>query len=449
MSSMIVETKYGKLQGVKEDGCVVFKGVPYAQPPAGDLRFKAPRPPRPWEGVLKADAFGCRSAQIDVHTPDTFYGKEFYQEKVFATPVSEDSLYLNLWVPEDAFAEEGDDSCPLPVAVYIHGGAFLGGCGHEAEFRTGAYGKKGVILVTINYRLGVFGFLAHPWLEAEDDVACGNYGIMDQIAALDWIRENIRAFGGDPENITIFGQSAGCISVQTLLSTPYAKGKFAKAILQSGAGYPVVVQRDVTLDQAFEYGKMVAEKAGAASLEELRAVPMETLLTVQGEVSEKLMAAGQGLAFCPVLNGKFRTQTYDGAIENGTVANVPTMIGSTRNDITVTPEEAASQQSRFRESCRGWALAMEKLGHAPSYVYYFKRSMPGDDAGAFHSSELWYMFGTQKRCWRPLTEGDDRLAETMVSYWTNFMKNGSPEGPGLKLWPPCTAENPFEMEFDI
>ena len=298
MSSMIVETKYGKLQGVKEDGCIVFKGVPYAMPPVGDLRFKAPRPPMPWDGVLKADAFSCRSAQNDINTPDTFYGKEFYQEKVFATPVSEDSLYLNLWVPEDALAGEAEERHSFPVAVYIHG-AFLGGCDHEAEFRTGAYGKKGVILVTINYRLGVFGFLAHPWLEAEDDVACGNYGIMDQIAALDWIRENIRAFGGDPENITIFGQSAGCISVQTLLSTPYAKGKFAKAILQSGAGYPVVVQRDVTLDQAFEYGKMVADKAGAASLEELRAVSMETLLAVQGEISEELMSTGQGLVFLP------------------------------------------------------------------------------------------------------------------------------------------------------
>ena len=185
-----------------------------------------------------------------------------------------------------------------------------------------------------------------------------------------WIRllpwtgsgKNIRAFGGDPENITIFGQSAGCISVQTLLSTPYAKGKFAKAILQSGAGYPVVVQRDVTLDQAFEYGKMVAEKAGAASLEELRAVSMETLLAVQGEISEELMSTGQGLVFCPVLNRKFRTQTYDGAVENGTIANVPTMIGSTRNDITVTPEEAASQQSRFRESCRGWGAGHGKAG---------------------------------------------------------------------------------------
>ena len=153
MSSMIVETKYGKLQGVKEDGCIVFKGVPYAMPPVGDLRFKAPRPPMPWDGVLKADAFSCRSAQNDINTPDTFYGKEFYQEKVFATPVSEDSLYLNLWVPEDALAGEAEERHSFPVAVYIHGGAFLGGCGHEAEFRTGAYGKKGVILVTINYRL--------------------------------------------------------------------------------------------------------------------------------------------------------------------------------------------------------------------------------------------------------------------------------------------------------
>ncbi len=457
MSSMIVETKYGKIQGVKEDGCVLFKGVPYAMAPIGQLRFKAPQPPKPWEGVFVADSFGCRSPQIEVNTPDTFYGKEFYQEEVFATPISEDSLYLNIWVPEDALdseekAEENtsvQDKPLLPVAFYIHGGAFMGGCGHELEFRTGAYGKEGVILVTINYRLGLFGFLAHPWLEAEDDAACGNYGIMDQIAALTWVKENIRAFGGDPDNITIFGQSAGCMSVQTLLSTPYAKGKFAKAILQSGAGYPVIIQKDVTLEQAFEYGEMVVKKAGVSSLEELRAVSMEDLLKIQDEIVGELMASGKGLAFCPVLNGKFRTMTYEAAIENGAVANVPTMIGSTKNDITVTPEEAQSQHSRLRESCKGWAFQMEKLGHKPSYVYYFKRDLPGDDAGAFHSSELWYMFGTLKECWRPLTEADDCLAETMVSYWTNFMKNGSPEGPGLKLWPPCTKEDPFEMIFDI
>ena len=174
--------------------------------------------------------------------PPSLYGKEFYTDTVFATPVSEDGLYLNIWVPDR------ECTAPLAVAVYIHGGGFMGGCGHEVEFRTNAYAAKDVILVTINYRLGMFGFLAHPWLAEEDDVACGNYGIMDQIAALNWVRENIAAFGGDPDNITIFGQSAGCMSVQTLLSTPYARGKFAKAILQSGAGYPVIIQPEVPLE---------------------------------------------------------------------------------------------------------------------------------------------------------------------------------------------------------
>ena len=188
-------------------------------------------------------------------------------------------------------------TAPLAVAVYIHGGGFMGGCGHEVEFRTNAYAAKDVILVTINYRLGMFGFLAHPWLAEEDDVACGNYGIMDQIAALNWVRENIAAFGGDPDNITIFGQSAGCMSVQTLLSTPYARGKFAKAILQSGGGYPVIIQPEVPLEDAFERGKKAAGLLGASCLDMLRAVPAERIYEVQGKLMMESMMAGKGLRF--------------------------------------------------------------------------------------------------------------------------------------------------------
>ncbi len=443
MTDCMAVTKYGKIQGVREDGCILFKGVPYAKPPVGELRWRAPQKPEPWTDVFMADTYPNRSAQVDRFDDTSLYQKEFYEDKVYATPASEDSLYLNIWVPDKACDHA------LPVAFYIHGGAFMGGTGHELEFRTNAYAKKDVILITINYRLGVFGFLAHPWLTAEDDAACGNYGIMDQIAALDWVLENIAAFGGDPDNVTIFGQSAGCMSVQTLLSTDYAKGKFAKAILQSGAGYPVLIQRDIPLELGYEFGEKVAEAAGAASLDELRRVPVEKLYEIQGKMMMEMMMSGQGLAFTPVRNGKFRAQTFDALAEQGLTADVPTMIGSTRKDITVSEEEAAKGYSQFQKNCVGWALQMEKVGHKPSYVYYFTRDLPGDDAGAFHSSELWYMFGTLGQCWRPMTEGDFELSERMVSYWTNFMKNSDPNEKGLPEWKPCTAKEAFEMVLDV
>lgn len=443
MTECTTQTKYGKIQGVQEDGCIIFKGVPYAKPPVGELRWRAPQKPEPWEGIYMADTYPNRSAQMDRQDDVSIYKKEFYEDEVYATPTSEDSLYLNIWVPEKAYDH------PLPVAFYIHGGAFMGGTGHELEFRTNAYAKKDVILITINYRLGVLGFLAHPWLTAEDDAACGNYGIMDQIAALDWVQENIAAFGGDPENVTIFGQSAGCMSVQTLLSTDYAKGKFAKAILQSGAGYPVTIQRDIPLELGYEFGEKVAKAAGAASLEELRCVPVEKLYEIQGNMMMEMMMSGKGLAFTPVRNGIFRTETYDALAEKGLTADVPTMIGSTRKDITVTEDEAKEGYSQFQKNCVGWALQMEKVGHKPSYVYHFTRDLPGDDAGAFHSSELWYMFGTLGQCWRPMTDGDFALSERMVSYWTNFMKNSDPNGEGLPVWKTCTGADPFEMVLDV
>lgn len=443
MTDTIAKTKYGEIQGVREDGCIIFKGVPYAKPPVGELRWRAPQKPDCFDGVFKADTWPNRSAQMDRMDDTSIYKKEFYEDEVYATPASEDSLYLNLWVPEQAYDH------PLPVAFFIHGGAFMGGTGHELEFRTNAYAKKDVILVTINYRLGVLGFLAHPDLTAEDAAACGNYGIMDQIAALDWVQENIAAFGGDPANVTIFGQSAGCMSVQTLLSTEYAKGKFAKAILQSGAGYPVTIQRDIPLELGYEFGEKVMAQAGMTTVAQLRTVPVERLYEIQGSLMMEMMMSGQGLAFTPVRNGKFRAQTFDDLTRQGLTTNVPTMIGSTKNDITVTPEESAQGYSQFQKNCVGWALEMEAVGHHPSYVYYFTRDLPGDDAGAFHSSELWYMFGTLGQCWRPMTEGDHTLSEHMVSYWTNFMKNGDPNGAGLPQWKPCTKADPFEMILDV
>ena len=244
MSKKIVHTNYGDIQGNKEGACFVFKGVPYALPPIGDRRFRAPEKPEPFETVFEADTYPNRSAQIPWDSPDGFFKKEFYSDKIYETLISEDSLYLNIWVPDKCKADK------MPVLFYIHGGGYIGGTGHELEFRTDAYGKQGIILVTINYRLGIFGFLAHQWLECEDASACGNYAVLDQIAALDWVRENICYFGGDPDNITICGQSAGGMSVQTLMASRLADGKYQKAIIQSASGYPNYVANVVNLEEA-------------------------------------------------------------------------------------------------------------------------------------------------------------------------------------------------------
>ena len=198
----IVQTKAGKIAGTVEEYAAVFKGIPYAEPPVGEWRFRRPETVRAWEGIFQADKFPKRALQLKGDPNETFYTKEFYQDPVYQTEVSEDCLYLNIWVPLKRQA------APFPVAFFIHGGAFNHGTGHEVEFRTQEYARRGIILVTINYRLGLAGFLAHPLLQQEDALACGNYGILDQMKALEWVRENIGAFGGDPVNITIFGRSS-------------------------------------------------------------------------------------------------------------------------------------------------------------------------------------------------------------------------------------------------
>lgn len=441
MKDIKVKIAQGWVEGTEEENCVVFKGIPYAKPPVGNLRFKRPQRVENWEGVLKATHFGNRCAQEDLE--DSFYHKEFYEDEGYKTSISEDGLYLNIWAPKT------DNNTLLPVAFYIHGGAFMGGCGHEIEFRTDAFAKNGVILVTINYRLGIFGFLSHPWLQKEDAFACGNYGLLDQIAALDWVRENIEAFGGDKNNITIFGQSAGCMSVQALLAVECARGKFSKAILQSGAGYPTVIQKEMVFEDCLALGEKAADAAGASTLEELRNVSVDVLYDVQKKVIGLNMEAGKGLPFAPVANGMIRTQTYNELIENGLLTDVPMMIGSNKNDITVTPEEAEQCRSSLQDGCRRWALQMEKNECSPVFVYYFKRDLPGDNAGAFHSAELWYVFGTLSQCWRPMESGDYQLSEEMNQYWCNFMKNGNPNGDSVKKWTKYTKDNPFEMIFDI
>ena len=452
--SNIVTTKVGQLSGVDMGSYTIFKGVPYAKPPVGELRFKAPQPLEPWDGIYHAKEFNKACIQ-QLSTEDPLYGPEFYSEKEWIRDQSEDCLYINIWVPNDVLdsVAEADGSGPLkkklPVAFWIHGGAFLSGYATEKEFDGEAYCKRGVILVSVEYRCNIFGFLAHPLLTAESQYhTSGNYGILDQIAALRWVYENIGSFGGDHDNITVFGQSAGAMSVQTLISSPLTDGMIAKAIMQSGGGYKGGLSSDMLLSEQEKYGEIFMELAGISTLEELRSLSADKILELFGPFMGKVFPIAMKLFLTPVIDNHLLTDGYDSLIEKGEIKDIPYLLGSTKNDITVTDEMLKEGTfSPVYTGCVSFSKKLEDLGRKPAYVYYFTRDLPGDDAGAFHSAELWYMFGTLDRCWRPFTDADRVLSDKMLDYWTNFMKSGDPNGDGLEKWKPCTADDEFILKL--
>lgn len=439
MTKLQIETNEGIYEGVKDGEYLAFKGIPYAKAPAGEDRFKAPQKAESFQGVRKAEQFGNRSMQLKWNSPGGFFEKEFHSYSDKEIPVSEDGLFLNIWTKENAEK--------LPVLFYIHGGGFLGGSGSEMQFNTFEYAKRDVILVTMNYRVGIFGFFAHPLLAEENETACGNFGLLDQIAALIWVKENIKNFGGDPDNITICGQSAGGMSVEALMSCRNADGLYQRAIIQSCGGYPQFIMEDKSLDEAFQMGEEVFRHLGIASLSELREIGTDQLLEAQAHIAQSAMKQRKGLPYSPVVNKVLRKKTISDAMRDNEVYLVPTMIGSTKNDIMVTKEETMNQGGRLHQSCIDYSLLMEKLQNNPSYVYYFKRDLPGDDAGAFHSSELWYTFGTLNKCWRPMTEEDYQLSEEMLDYWCQFMKTGNPNKSERSVWELCSEQDKFVMNF--
>lgn len=455
MAQTIVTTPLGRISGLKKDNCRLYLGIPYAKAPVGDLRFKAPVPVEPWEGVLEATHFGNRCPQGE---SSGFYEKEFYSVPEYSMPMNEDCLFLNIWAPADPTPEK-----PYPVAFYIHGGAFMGGAGSEMEFDGEAYAARGVILITINYRLGIFGFLAHPWMAAENDRGlAGNYGILDQICALKWVRDNIASFGGDPDNITVFGQSAGAMSTQTLISSPLTKGLIAKAILQSGGSYGAGLHSDFPLAEALAVGEEVVSVMGITSLKDLRALSAEELKAGFDKYMGMKFAAAGGdfnkvkLVMIPVLDNYVLTDGYYDTIDAGKLHNIPYMIGCNSEDIIMASPEEKAQGKRgvLFDAVEAFSFKEEEVHRNPAYVYYFTRQMPGDDAGAFHSAELWYVFGTTSRCWRPLTAADKVLENKILTYWTNFMKTSDVNGPDTSFagegeWRKCSKEDPFCKVLDI
>lgn len=434
----ILDIEGGKVEGVAGEipGVMVYKGIPYAAPPVGDLRWKQPQPVIPWEGVRKCDTFGAASLQGD-QTVGSFYWKEFYQG---GDPVrSEDCLYLNVWTPA-----AGQQDAKLPVIFWIHGGGYMGGYGHEIEFDGNAYAQKGVILVTINYRLGMCGFLAHPLLTAENGgKGSGNYGLFDQLAALKWVKNNIAAFGGDPDNVTVMGQSAGAGSVQSLISSPLSKGYIHRAVIQSGGGLGGIIAPR-SLADAEKMGEAMWNEAGVSTLEEMRAYPADKFQELMMKYMMKQNGFSGGLPYSPCVDGELLTASLDETAKAGGELDIPYMIGYASEDL---------MPDVMWKAAVNWSLLLEEQGRKPAYVYCFNRDLPGEDmpsdpqmgsfgdmSGAFHSSELWYMFGTLGKCWRPMEEDDYALSEVMVSYWTNFAKTGDPNGDGVPRWDPCTKE---------
>ena len=318
----------------------------------------------------------------------------------------------------------------------------------QLEIRTDA--QKGVVLVTLNYRLGMCGFLAHPFLNAENEgKGSGNYGIFDQLAALKWVKQNIEAFGGNPDNVTVFGQSAGAGSVQALISSPLAKGYIQRAIIQSGGGLGGIISTK-SLQDAEEAGKAMWEASGYTTLEQMRACPTDKFQEVMMTYM-KTLKTFNGLPYSPCVDGQLlEASVHDVALQNNEL-DIPYMIGYTSEDIA---------PPVMKKAAVDWSLLLEKQGRQPAYVYCFSRDLPGEDMpaaqggfgdmkGAFHSSELWYMFGTLDKCWRPMEKVDYELSERMVSYWTNFAKTGSPNGEGLPVWKPCTKADNHIQDLNV
>jgi para-nitrobenzyl esterase len=432
----ILTIEGGQVQGVLNDSTdiIVYKGIPYAAAPVGENRWRKPQPVKPWEGVLIADKFGAAAVQHEQSDTTNLYFKEFYWQ---GDPErSEDCLYLNIWTPSNSPSHPEQK---LPVALWIHGGGYVQGYGHEVTMDGDAWAKRGVILVTFNYRLGLLGFFSHPLLNEEDpDGTSGNYGTYDQIAALKWVKNNIAQFGGDPENITIFGQSAGGGSVRNLSISEPSKGLINRAIIQSCGGIDDIVfpNAPTTNEEVAAQGKEIMDKAGLTTLEQMRAASVDELnaaLANYGGFPSGVLG--------PHSDGKVSVLGFKDAVMNNTIADVPFMIGCTTGDGR--GPGAAESISRFCE-------VRDSLGSYPVYRYLFARGLPGPgNVGAYHSSELWYTFQTLGRSWRPFTEADYQLSDEMVDAWTNFCKFGNPNGAEGEAWAPYKKDAPFIKEFDV
>jgi para-nitrobenzyl esterase len=453
--SLSVKTEQGKVQGkaINNGKVSAFLGLPYAAPPVGDLRWKAPQPLPKWKGERDATKFGAHCAQGRV-----------FEDMIFQDDgASEDCLFLNVYTPSDA-----TDKSKLPVMFWIHGGGYAGGASNEPRHNGDFLPTKGVVLVTINYRLGVFGFLATSDLAKEAGGSAGNYALMDMVAALQWVKENIKKFGGDPDNVTIFGESAGSFAVSTLMAAQPARGLFAKGIGESGAAFSDVLPTD-TLESRLKKDDEWVATLNVKSLAELRALPTDQILAA--------VKAKKG-GFPPDIDGKFLTEQVPVTYAAGKQAHVPLLAGWNRDegsflgngmtaekwkgmaagmfnerapeflklysgdtdDQAVDAAGAYGGDSFIGFSTWKWLEAHRKTGDSPVYRYHFElRALPSKfhpGTFAFHSDDIEYVFGTlDTRPGETVRPEDRKLSDEMMSYWTNFARTGDPNGPGLSVWP--------------
>ncbi len=444
----------GLVAGVRDADVLAYRGVPFAAPPVGPLRWRAPVAVQPWSGVRPATAFAPACLQNGVSMPGEV-----------PPQTSEDCLYLNVWTPS------AGGGAKLPVLVWIHGGGFTNGSASMPLYWGDRLARRGIVVVTVSYRLGAFGFLAHPELSAETaQKSSGNYGFLDQVAALQWVQRNIGAFGGDPDRVTIAGQSAGAMSVNILMASPLAKGLFHRAIGQSGGFFePVQIAPRYLLANAEKDGLAFATSLGATSLDALRRLPSEALLKGNG-----------GRLSHPVIDRHVLPQTPFEVFSERRQAPVPLLAGvnaeearslsnvskvtasSFAADITKTfgplpppllaaypfksDDEARAARIAFETDLRfGWNMwtwaRLHAAAGAPVFSYRFAQNPPFPqnspyaDWGPAHFAELWYMFDHLDQApWSWRTE-DRRLAQTMAAYWVNFVKTGTPNGSGLPAWP--------------
>ncbi len=461
----------GNVSGKTEpDGLSSFKGIPFAAPPTGVLRWKAPQSVKPWKGTLSCTRFGPAPMQANP-VPFSMWTQEWL---IPAKPISEDCLYLNVWTTAKSTEEKKS------VLVWIYGGGFGSGGSAVPIYDGAALARKGIIVVSLQYRVGVFGFLSLPELTAESpEHASGNYGIMDQIAALEWIRDNIKKFGGDPRRVTIAGQSAGSMSVHVLGASPRAKGLFQQMIAESGA---IMLETEahstMRLPEAEAKGTAALRPLGQLSLQQLRALPAEELM--------KKAAGGSG----PVIDGWILPSTPDSIYKAGKQNTAALLTGWNQDEGFVEkPEDAATYKkntkARFRDAAdsilyyypgptdaeaaksqlafsrdiifglQNYLLAERQAmdNATPVFVYRFTRKLPATgkyvNYGAFHSGEVPYVFDNLNFVNRPWEETDRRLASEMSSYWANFVSTGNPNGQGLPLWPGYKAETRLVEQFGL
>ena len=447
-------TENGWVRGIPaaDPRITAFKGIPFAAPPVGDLRWRAPQPAADWEGIRDCARFGPISMQETPGVGGGFYDQEWHVDPDI--PMDEDCLYLNVWTP----AKTADEK--LPVMVWIFGGGMTCGYPAEMEFDGERIARRGVILVSVNYRLNAFGFLAHPELTKEASAhgeIGANFGLLDQQAGIRWVKRNIAAFGGDPENITVFGQSAGGRSTWMQVTSPTNKGLFRKAIVQSGAlDSGIATYPD--LGQAETEGEGFLRDLGVNGIAEARALPAK-------EVLKKALAC-RPFRWGPIIDGAFLPVSPVKAFAQHLENDVILMAGDTADEVRGLRPAATAEAFREKMAARygGDWPAFDRLtnvrdeasllryyespafntfeignhyaaakrlenGGKPVYLYRFNPDIPGDGAGSFHSSDLWFVFETLAKCWRPFTGAHYDLARRMCNYWTNFAKTGDPNGP--------------------